>query len=379
MAKKKTTKENDLTFKVIQGHCLGHEAYRGFGSLRQLAEISKADIFDQENNRLGTQRNLSAQHARKAYQYVASKESAFFPEIILNVRDTSYVRYEPSSGQSRQRKGTSFGTLKFVKDPRASKTIVVSRLDGNHRLWFVDGHEKSLEAVERPVSFCFLLMTDRNEELELFRDINDNQMGMNTSHLQNITARLLGDTALKIQNPAAYIVQRLQKDSSSPLYRRMHEGGAVRKGATLTGLTVANLTNAVRDMLSRSAKLSQFPDADVQFRVINNYWKAVKRWLPDAWRNPNDYIIFKGVGLYAISYLGIEVIDRCLLHGKYSTSDMLKYLKQLPQTDLLKSKGSLAYAGRSGGRKLANDLIADLEDEGEISLAKLQKMILSTD
>ncbi len=34
------------------------------------------------------------------------------------------------------------------------------------------------------------------------------------------------------------------------------------------------------------------------------------------------------------------------------------------------------YAGRAGGRKLANDLIANLEEEGEISLNKLQKMIL---
>ncbi|MGZ5436575.1 MAG: DGQHR domain-containing protein [Pyrinomonadaceae bacterium] len=360
-------------FEVIAGTCLGHKAYRGFGSLDMLASLSKADVFDQEKNRLGTQRNLSAQHARKAYQYVAGKESAFFPEIILNVRDTSYVKFNGRKGKG----GTSFGSLQFVKDPRTSKTVVVSRLDGNHRLWFADGHEKGFDAVARPVSFCFLLMTDLDQELELFRDINDNQMGMNTSHLQNITARLLGEKALKLQNPAAYIVQRLQKDATSPLHRRMHEGGQVRKGATLQGLTVANLTNAVRDMLSRSAKLSQFPDADVQLKVIKNYWNAVRKWLPDAWKNPNDYIIFKGVGLYAISYLGIEIIDRCLLRGKYSTKDMLTYLRQLPETDLLRSKGNLAYAGRSGGRKLANDLIADLEEEGEISLSNLQKMILS--
>ena len=35
------------------------------------------------------------------------------------------------------------------------------------------------------------------------------------------------------------------------------------------------------------------------------------------------------------------------------------------------------YAGRCGGRKLTNDLIANIEEEGEISLARLQKMILN--
>jgi DGQHR domain-containing protein len=359
-------------FEVIAGTCLGHKAYRGFGSLEELAAISKADVFDQDKNKLGTQRNLSTQHARKAYQYVAEKPKAFFPEVILNVRDASYIKFTGKKNQD----GTSSGTLQFLKDPRLSKAVIVSRLDGNHRLWYLDGHDKNFDPVSRPASFCMVVLTDLKQELELFRDINDNQMGMNTSHLQNITARLLGEKALKVQNPAAYIVQRLQKDKTSPLYLGMHEGGKVRKGATLTGLTLANLTNAVRDMLSRSAKLAQFPDVDAQFEIIKNYWKAVKKWMPDAWKRPSDFLIFKGVGLYAISYLGIEIIDRCLLKGKYSTQDMLKYLKQLPETDVFSSQGGSAYAGRSGGRIMANDLISNLEEEGEISLSKLQKMIL---
>src|SRR5271156_3735489 len=112
-----------------------------------------------------------------------------------------------------------------------------------------------MDPISRPASFCLLTIEDLNQELELFRDINDNQMGMNTSHLQNIAARLLGDKVLKIQNPALYIVQRLMKDAKSPLYKKVHEGGKVGKRATLGGLNVANLTNAVRDMLVRSSKL----------------------------------------------------------------------------------------------------------------------------
>ena len=201
-------------------------------------------------------------------------------------------------------------------------------------------------------------------------------MGMNTSHLENITARLLGEKALKVKSPAAYIVQRLQKDPESPLYARIHEGGIIRKGATLSGLTIANLTLAVKDMLTRSARLSQFPDTDAQFEVIKNYWKAVQKWLPDAWKHPRDYIIFKGVGLYATSYVGIEVIDRCLMKGKYAPEDMFVYLKQIPNTALFSTKTGLAYAGRGGGRKMANDLTANLEEPGEVSLSRLQKMIL---
>jgi hypothetical protein len=197
-----------------------------------------------------------------------------------------------------------------------------------------------------------------------------------SSHLQNITARLLGDKALKVQKPALYIVQKLMKDKTSPLHGKVHEGGKVQKGATLSGLTIANLTSAVSDMLARSSRLAQFPDADAQYRVIKNYWSAVKKWLPKAWKRPREYSIFKGVGLYAISYVGIDVIDRTLLKAKFSSDAMLEYLSQIPSEPLL-SGGTSAYAGRGGGRKLANDLLANLQDEGEVSFAKLQKLILS--
>ena len=95
--------------------------------------------------------------------------------------------------------------------------------------------QKGRDPISRPVSFCLLTIEDLDRELELFRDINDNQMGMNTSHLQNITARLLGDKLLKVQNPALYIVQRLMKDKKSPLYKMVHEGGKVEEGRHVGG------------------------------------------------------------------------------------------------------------------------------------------------
>jgi DGQHR domain-containing protein len=376
MAKKNSSKaEKRLPiFQVVQGMCLGYKAYRGFAPLNQLASVSRADIFDQGTNRLGTQRNLNRPHARKAYQYVSTTDRAFFPEIILNIRDSSFACFNPCGAGELSK----FGHLEFLKDPTAGNAIIVSRLDGNHRLWFADGHDETMDPIERPVSFCILELAKLEEELEIFRAINDNQMGMNTSHLQNITARLLGAKALKLNDPALYIVKKLQEDKASPFHKKIHEGGVVRRGATLSGLTVANLKNAIKDMLSRSAKLTQFPDADAQYQIIKNFWAAVKKWLPDAWKHPNDYIIFKGVGLYAITYLGIDIIDRCLVKGKFSSDDILSYLKKLPQPEVLTSKGGIAYAGRSGGKKIASDLIADLEEEGEISLTRLQKMIIDS-
>src|SRR5579864_4443526 len=122
MSKKKSKLPH---FPVLVGTCLGYEAFRGFAPLSELAKISDADIFDQDENRMGTQRNLSLQHARKAYQYVSETERAFYPEMILNVRDRSYVNFTPLKRQGKVR----FGTIKFTKNPKGAGKIIVSRLD----------------------------------------------------------------------------------------------------------------------------------------------------------------------------------------------------------------------------------------------------------
>ena len=116
----------------------------------------------------------------------------------------------------------------------------------------------------------------------------------------------------------------------------------------------------------------------MHYQIIKNYWSAVKKWIPEAWKRSADFILLKGVGLYAISYLGIDIIDRCLLKGKFTPSDMFAYLHKLPDKEVFSRRGAIALAGRAGGKKIAGDLMKDLEEEGEVSMSKLQKMILSS-
>jgi len=54
------------------------------------------------------------------------------------------------------------------------------------------------------------------------------------------------------------------------------------------------------------------------------------------------------------------------------------YQKLLSQTNVFSTKGRMPFAGCADRRKIASDLIADREGEGEISLTKLQKQVLSS-
>jgi len=289
--KKKKAVTRSTQFKVLKGKSLDFITYRGYAPLSELARVSKADIFDQKKNATGSQRNLNKSHARAAYNYVYGGTDVFYPEFILNVRNPRIVKFKPESDDEM------YGTLYFTTDPTKQRSITISRVDGNHRLWLVDGSQEGYDPIDREVPFSILIAGDIMKELKIFRDINDNQMGMNTSHLRNIDYRLRGRDVIKARNPALYIARRLQEDKKSAFYQKIHEGGRVEKGGLLSGLTTANLSGAIKDMLTRSSKLPQIGDVDAQYTLIRNYWIAVSKRLSDAWKNPSQYIIFRGDGV----------------------------------------------------------------------------------
>src|SRR5260370_16048027 len=111
------------------------------------------------------------------------------------------------------------GILEVAVDAaKAGPGIAISRVDGNHRLYYADGAESGYSRIEKIVSFCLAYDLSRDEEIQLFRDINDNQRPMNTSHLDRIEIMLTPEELLKKRNPELYISQRLSNDSASPLH-----------------------------------------------------------------------------------------------------------------------------------------------------------------
>src|SRR6266704_1465954 len=125
-------------FKNLDTMC-----FRGSASLAHLALVSQPDVFDQVTNPDGLQRDLSPKHAADAYDYVTrDKKPEFpraFPEVVLNVRDKKILEMQPLNAENPEE-----GPQRLVFDIAAmqgAKTFV-SRVDGNHRLWYAAGDER---------------------------------------------------------------------------------------------------------------------------------------------------------------------------------------------------------------------------------------------
>jgi DGQHR domain-containing protein len=353
----------------MRGRVLGVNVFRGYARLCDLALISKADIYDQKRNPTGTQRDLSPKHAREAYEYVRSRELAYWPEVFLNIRDKRAYRFTPSTTDLDR------GVLRInLHRVLKAKGVSISRVDGNHRLHFADGRHEGFAPIDRIVSFCLAFNMSLNDEIALFRDINDNQRRMNTSHLDNIQARLTPEQQLKLKNPALYISQTLGKDSESPLFGRIYEGG---KAGPSSNIPLRGLKTGIQYMLSRPTKLTALSDAAAQYKVIRNYFEAVRRWQPVAWEHPKDHLLLRGAGLWGVCFLGADVIDRTLAKGSFGIDEMLATMNSGKEWDW-RNKGSFqGLSGRGGAVKISEKISAEFHDESGVSVKDLYRKIMA--
>lgn len=368
----RTKRPQKLTVPAIRGRVLGVNVYRGFAKLSQLAELSRADIYDQKNNPHGTQRDLSPPHARAAYEYVKTRDLGFWPEVFLCARAKAVITFTPLSDDL-----PDLGYLEFnLAEIRKLSTIAVSRVDGNHRLHFADGTIEGYSKVEKTASFCLAYDLSRDDEIQLFKDINKNQKPMNTSHLDGIEARLTPEEQLKRRSPELYISQRLGRDRESPFHGRVYEGGKKPPGVDIP---LRGIKTGIEYMLTRSTQLPRLDDAEAQYRVIRNYFDAFKAWQPKAWTEPRDYIVLRGSGLWAVCFIGAHVIDRALLQDKFDTNYMLSILKSGGDWDWSKKGDFVALGGRGGALEISKRVTRRLLDERRMSTKQLFEKIMADD
>jgi DGQHR domain-containing protein len=360
--------KNIIEFPVTKGQVLGVNVYRGFAKLSDLSKISKPDIFDQKTNPTGTQRDLNPKHAREAYEYVKNHDIAYWTEVFLNVRKPNVISFEPNKDIPDY--GILTVDLNIATD---SKAIAISRVDGNHRLHFADGHNENYPAIDKIVSFSLAYNLTLKDEITLFRDINNNQRAMNTSHLDSIQARLSPEEEQKRQHPEIYIAKKLAEDSESPFYERIHLGGVKRVGQDIP---LRALDSGIRLLLTRSARLGILGDVDAQYRVIRNYFIALKKWLPESWSEPRKYLTLRGAGLWAVCLIGAEVIDRALVKGEYTADELYKILNSGKTWDWSNKGEFKGYSGVSGAQEIANRVIREFQEEGNISVKNLYNKIM---
>jgi hypothetical protein len=198
---------------------------------------------------------------------------------------------------------------------------------------------------------------------------------MDTSHLDKIELRLLGEEAVKVRNPSLFIASKLADDEDSVLKGFVYQGGKRPPG---TFIPLRTLHTGIEYMLSRQTRLTAIGGVDAQVVLIKNYFRALKKWQPDAWQQPREFLLLRGAGLWGTCFLGADVIDRALAAKDFSPEAMLKILQSGRTWDWSKNGDFAGYSGRGGAVKIADQIIRELKDEHGVTMKDLLSAILKS-
>lgn len=379
----------NIELYALEGKSFDVVTYRGYARLCDLARISQADVYDEGKNPGGIQRDLDNGHAIKAYRYAAFGEGKLgeyrlWPEIVLNVRDPSVVELESITKAD----GVSLTKLIFdlAKIDKSTTGPTVSRVDGNHRLHYAQGDDRrKFSPVVEITPFSITVGLDILGEQALFKDVNDNQKGMNTSHLDNIVFRSTPQLKIMDTRPELWISERLHEDPESPFLGLVYKGG-VRSQGSQRFINLRSLKNGVELMLSSGKALKTMPGSSgtvvpAQYALIRNYWNAVKKIYSSDWNK--DSLLLKGVGYRAMSIAGGYIIDRLLPEGKTESKDMETFVERTRKTrfddgrtlDWSKSGPASSYGGMKGVGQVADLVIASITGVDESTVGSLAKEV----
>ena len=85
---------------------------------------------------------MSPKHASDAYEYTRREPDPdyprAYPEVVLNVRDKRVLNLEETGSGN----GVKSFRLSFDVDKMRDGKVAVSRVDGNHRLYYAEGDDR---------------------------------------------------------------------------------------------------------------------------------------------------------------------------------------------------------------------------------------------
>ena len=391
---------------LLCGNIMGRNVLTGFTKLDSLAVISDADDADQVDNAEGTQRDLQESRAKDALDYAVSHNiTKFFPAIILNVRDSSVITLtkdgvevdpdEISENESYEIKVD----ISKLDIPKNHKNPEISRVDGNHRLAGADfiTYYEIKDDDERPVvklnedqqhklsempnvQFIITIGLSKNEERQIFHDINHYQKGMNTNHIRTQQLLLKDDEEINkdINLFATKAADHLGKDDDSPFKDKMDFGGS-KEGIKREGLeiitTITMMERSIKATFDESAELTAYfnnlSDKSKIITDLKTVWTCFVKAFPRQFSEKGT-LALKTVGMVALGRLAGNLISRERnrpgdIPRKTSEEALMIYLDAILQANpdfwedgIEKYKG---IAGASAGKQIYYDLVQLLDDK----------------
>lgn len=315
------------------GACGGRPAFIGFAPATMLHRLSFADVL-QEDTRRGYQRRFSEQHSLEFRRYIQTPGATTIP-LTFNLRP-------PDAGRWRLVCDGRAAML-FVHDDSAK---VLSQVDCQHRLSCIGDQE-----IELPF-MTYIGLTER-EEMEIFNRINSRAKGLSSSLLDFHQTQMADDLATT--HPHLFIALHLNDSPSSPWFRSLDLGGNATVGLSRRA-SLRTMQKAVQRFLREARGIS----AQEAARIVESFWIALSKVLPDQWRDSGRHVLVKGVGVYALMSVAGDMTRHAKERGlRCDINYFMACLDDFVHTIDWSNDGALKGFGGGGGADEATELLRD--------------------
>jgi DGQHR domain-containing protein len=247
----------------------------------------------------GVQRLLNQKRLEEIAKYVSDKKFTPIPNSIV-INFNNQVKFE-STGKD------GFGYLIFPSDDGHYGDI----LDGQHRLYGTINENSKMP--ELPLAVTGVMLNDPKLAGKVFADIN--RLQVKASPVLIVSIRLeIGDLPNEEESASA-IVQRLNEDTDSPLYRKiqMHQD---EKDCWITNDKAINIIIEMLKPRNELARTLKHIGTERSIALIKDYLRAVSKLFVTAWGNNRNYRLTKPAGLTII----LKLFDRVFQDGLHLRS-----------------------------------------------------------
>lgn len=163
------------------------------------------------------QRIIKAKRLKAVREFI--ENGGYFPNsIIISINTKDKLQFDISSLQD----SASISKIGLLHLPQEYKSVYI--IDGQHRLY---GYSDSKWRNKNTVPVVAFINLDKEEQIQLFMDINENQKAVPKNLRTTLESELLWNSDDYNQRRKAIssrIAQRLAEDKSSALYKRIITG-----------------------------------------------------------------------------------------------------------------------------------------------------------
>jgi DGQHR domain-containing protein len=343
----------------------------------KLVQMSKVDVWDPDNPTSGYQRAPSMARKREIGRYAMGQDAIMPLGGLLNARgadaeqgvgNTTYGELLEFD-EEHQDGDISFGTLSI---PQNALPLYI--VDMQHRL---GGYEWAMEQEggehlsDFPLVVTIADGLGKMEEVDQFDIINTTQKKVRTDlarrlksiQIQDLDHKLALDQRGKLwEAKGPVIADRLNK-SEGPWDGRILPPNKSKSDQPTMVMRETSFVTSLKPILQTPYFIRQSEEHAAG--LISRYWEAVRKVWPEAFVNPDNYVIQKSPGVFSLHELAPEIFELARDAGDVTVENIYKVLRPLGDSDEVgdsefwladNNDGAAQYGSMKGFRILASIL-----------------------